>query len=411
MYTDASTHVVSSDGVTAPIQIRSGIHQGDPLSSILFNIAINPILERIHNSGDVNHQALSFADDLTPMDETYEGLQNKINIINYESQRLSIQLNPKKSPIEYLNDHESTQFLGKPTGFQLFKDNSSVESYIQTGQKILCSNLAPWQKIDAMKTFFYSSLTFPMRTAQLSKTQWEKVDKALRPLFKDTLKLPREVANEYLYGGRNSGSCAIPLAAEDSDLLLIDNAFKLLTSNDPTIKELALADLLNTTSKRTRPQTPTLEDAALYLSGYNEGSYRTTTNAISNVWTQARQASSRIKVSWTIDDDGPSLHHLDITLEPRHRQAIARTLRQQTRQVRDKRLHSLANQGKVMEVVAQSKASHHFIQNGDYIRFADWRFIHRARLNLVPLNGAKMWQRGNNQHFLFAINPLLFHFA
>lgn len=96
MYTDASTHVVSSDGVTAPIQIRSGIHQGDPLSSILFNIAINPILERIHNSGDVNHQALSFADDLTPMDETYEGLQNKINIINYESQRLSIQLNPKK---------------------------------------------------------------------------------------------------------------------------------------------------------------------------------------------------------------------------------------------------------------------------------------------------------------------------
>ncbi|GFS36608.1 hypothetical protein TNIN_215361 [Trichonephila inaurata madagascariensis] len=26
-----------------------------------------------------------------------------------------------------------------------------------------------------------------------------------------------------------------------------------------------------------------------------------------------------------------------------------------------------------------------------HTRFADWRFIHKARLNLLPLNGAKQW--------------------
>ncbi|GIY30012.1 retrovirus-related Pol polyprotein from type-1 retrotransposable element R2 [Caerostris extrusa] len=44
-----------------------------------------------------------------------------------------------------------------------------------------------------------------------------------------------------------------------------------------------------------------------------------------------------------------------------------------------------------MEVVALAPASSHFISNGAYTRFADWRFVHRARLNLVPLNGAKPW--------------------
>ncbi|VVC45889.1 Hypothetical protein CINCED_3A012409 [Cinara cedri] len=33
-------------------------------------------------------------------------------------------------------------------------------------------------------------------------------------------------------------------------------------------------------------------------------------------------------------------------------------------------------------------ASTHFLMAGDFTNFADWRFIHRAYLNLVLLNGA-----------------------
>ncbi|KAL1415301.1 hypothetical protein MTO96_029572 [Rhipicephalus appendiculatus] len=31
------------------------------------------------------------------------------------------------------------------------------------------------------------------------------------------------------------------------------------------------------------------------------------------------------------------------------------------------------------------------MRTGAYTTFADWRFVHRARLNLLPLNGARMW--------------------
>ncbi|KFM83478.1 hypothetical protein X975_14170, partial [Stegodyphus mimosarum] len=42
------------------------------------------------------------------------------------------------------------------------------------------SKLAPWQRLDALKCFFFPSLLFHMRTAQLSKGDWKKVDDFLR---------------------------------------------------------------------------------------------------------------------------------------------------------------------------------------------------------------------------------------
>ncbi|KAL1415260.1 hypothetical protein MTO96_029530 [Rhipicephalus appendiculatus] len=44
-----------------------------------------------------------------------------------------------------------------------------------------------------------------------------------------------------------------------------------------------------------------------------------------------------------------------------------------------------------MACVSADRASAHFMRTGAFTHFADWRFIHRARLNLLPLNGAVMW--------------------
>ncbi|GFU59181.1 retrovirus-related Pol polyprotein from type-1 retrotransposable element R2 [Trichonephila clavipes] len=52
------------------------------------------------------------------------------------------------------------------------------------------------------------------------------------------------------------------------------------------------------------------------------------------------------------------------------------------------------SQGKSMECVSLVPESGHFITGGLYTRFADWRFIHKARLNLTPLKGSKPWISG-----------------
>ncbi|XP_022161576.1 uncharacterized protein LOC111027493 [Myzus persicae] len=55
------------------------------------------------------------------------------------------------------------------------------------------------------------------------------------------------------------------------------------------------------------------------------------------------------------------------------------------------------DQGRVMECVAAHSVFSHFLESGDFTRFADWRFIHRARLNLVPLNESSSWRAGDRR--------------
>ncbi|CAL8068543.1 unnamed protein product [Orchesella dallaii] len=417
MYNNATTAFMTPLGETNPIHVQSGVHQGDPLSGILFNIVINPILERAAGNSEGRHKILAFADDVTPIAEAQDELQQRINIICHESSRLSIQPNANKCvslhlsgqapvgtrPTEFtvngqiiknLGDGEAAMYLGKPTGYMCVPPDSSIQQYIDFGVRILQSRLSPWQKLDAMKTFFYSSLVFPMRTAQFGKTEWRKVDEALRPHIKRILYLPKGASNEYIYGGTKGGACNMPIAAEDSDIFHVDGAFKLLTSIDPVVAEEAADDLWATVRARLGYD-PSQDDVNKYLSGYNEGEMRRRPNATQNVWTLARVASTRLNITWEINNNPTQIKLGEISITPKHRRIVAKTIRNYLRMQRDVTLQSKPNQGKAMECVAESSASHSFIRTGAFVRFADWRFIHRARLNLVPLNG-QPWRPAND---------------
>ncbi|GIY99655.1 retrovirus-related Pol polyprotein from type-1 retrotransposable element R2 [Caerostris extrusa] len=98
-----------------------------------------------------------------------------------------------------------------------------------------------------------------------------------------------------------------------------------------------------------------------------EGRIATSSNKLSNTWTVARSASRRLNIEWTFVD-GVFL-----------------------------KLRNKNSQGKVLKFVSLSPASSHFVADGAYTRFADWRFTHKARLNLVPLNGCQPWKTGDDK--------------
>jgi hypothetical protein len=54
-----------------------------------------------------------------------------------------------------------------------------------------------------------------------------------------------------------------------------------------------------------------------------------------------------------------------------------------------RRLVQKPDQGKVFDSSLLHPDSNHFVRAGRMIRFCDWRFIHRARLNVLPLNAAR----------------------
>ena len=72
-------------------------------------------------------------------------------------------------------------------------------------------------------------------------------------------------------------------------------------------------------------------------------------------------------------------------------------LRNFIREYYRQKLIAKPDQGKVYEITSATIPPNNFLQNGDFTRFADWRFIHRAHLDCVPLNGSQRFGNKNRK--------------
>ncbi|KAE9528636.1 hypothetical protein AGLY_012211 [Aphis glycines] len=170
------------------------------------------------------------------------------------------------SPLHPLAEGEAATFLGAQVGFNVVPPFSTLAEIIDIGLRIARSKLAPWQRMDALKTFFYPSTVYLQRLGTFPKTDWAKVDDILRPEIKATLYVPQEASVEYLYGTTKRGCCGVRLLAEDSDIVVVDSAFKLITSPDQQVAADA-ADHVEEVTRRRIQKDPSVQEVASYLTG------------------------------------------------------------------------------------------------------------------------------------------------
>ncbi|GIY30009.1 retrovirus-related Pol polyprotein from type-2 retrotransposable element R2DM [Caerostris extrusa] len=96
IYTGSSTSILTEEGVSPYIPISSGVKQGCPLSGLLFNIAIDPVLREIQGSS-ASHKILAFADDLCLIANSPDELQLGLDSVQLLLGKLHLHLNPGKS--------------------------------------------------------------------------------------------------------------------------------------------------------------------------------------------------------------------------------------------------------------------------------------------------------------------------
>ncbi|NXR52823.1 PO21 protein, partial [Hippolais icterina] len=64
-----------------------GVKQGDPMSPLLFNLALNPLLCKLEAEGKGFHHggfqvmAMAFADDLVLLSDSWDGMRHNIKIL------------------------------------------------------------------------------------------------------------------------------------------------------------------------------------------------------------------------------------------------------------------------------------------------------------------------------------------
>ncbi|GFQ99359.1 retrovirus-related Pol polyprotein from type-1 retrotransposable element R2 [Trichonephila clavata] len=136
--------VLTEEGPTEPILLKSGVKQGCPLSGILFNLSIDYVLQTLQDQQE-SRTVLAFADDLVLFSRSAQDLQYLIDRAFALLQELKLEVNPSKCATLYLSGvtpvgsrpttfviggtimrhlDDAYTYLGKPVGFFLQKNLS-----------------------------------------------------------------------------------------------------------------------------------------------------------------------------------------------------------------------------------------------------------------------------------------------
>jgi len=302
-------------------------------------------------------------------------------------------------PVTWLSPSPACRGVKRPP-FSTPRSGSTSSRHLPPSQKLSPSvSVAPgasYVRIDALKTFFYPSTINIQRTGMFPKTDWARVDKILRPEIKATLYLPQEVSGEYIYGSTKRGCCGIRLLAEDSHIAAVDSGYILISSPDLRVAGDAAEHVKEVTGRRISKDPSIQEVSNLPVQCGRRRVPGGRGTGVSSVWSRAWNASKRLGVKWSLDG-APSITHEGEVMRPKQRRTVMRTIRDTLRLKRSDTLITKPDQGRAVECVAAHPASSHFLREGNFTRFADWRFVHRARLNLVQLNGSSSWRSGDRR--------------
>ena len=427
-YTGASTTVRTSTETTDPVPILSGVKQGCPLSAILFNLCIEVIIRAIKikaaplpRNQTLHHyetllSCLAYADDLVLIARTKEALQSLLDVASLHASVLGLEFRPDKcatlaivqrkgeptridphrftiqqTPVPALAADESYRYLGVPIGLIHNIDDldSILPQLITDLEAIRSSLLAPWQKLDAIRTFLQPALTYALRTGDPKKKSLDDYQKSLIRVLRDICCLFQRSSQAYFFASKCTGCLALQDPKAEADAQCIVQALKILSSADPTTRAIARAEL-RAVVRRSTKSNPTNNLLSTYLSGSTDKPLDHLYYTNSSLWSRCRNACRRLKVTFHLSDqDEPAISSEDSN---RIRAKLAtRFLRNLIQEHHATSLLALPDQGKVAKCLSNDKYANGstWHNTGLNLRFKDWRFIHKARLNCLPTNATK----------------------
>ena len=426
-YSGASTVIRTPVGDTDPIPIAAGVKQGCPLSPILFNLCIELILRKVKDaakklkSGACFHygtlvSCLAYADDLVIIARSARALQTLLDAASEGATILGFEFRPDKcaslsltstkqratfveakdftiqgNHLPALTQEESYRYLGVPIGLVHNIDDlpSIVPQLIRNLETINSSLLAPWQKLDAIRTFVQPCLTYALRAGNPVMQSLDEYKRTLNRVLREICSLPNRAAQSYIYAHKKAGGLSFQEPRTECDVQAIVQAVRMLSSSDEAVVAMARQELRYIV-RRSTLSNPSPELIATYLSSTPDPRTSHLYYTYSSLWSRVRQACRRLRVSFHYSEENPISISADGSDRVESRLVTSFLHRLVQSRFADE-LMSLRDQGKVARCLATDQYANGSTWHcsGLNIRFKDWRFIHRARLNILPLNANK----------------------
>ena len=151
MYQNIKTNIKTKDGGVESM-IRRGVKQGDPLSLLLFNLCLEPLLEEIEEQSSgvkINEYrkvpVLAFADDVVLLGADAREAQHQVNILMDYLQSLQMSLSIEKCQTFEVVTKKDTWFIKEP---ELKIGNKTIPTVDPDEDlKYLSAKIGPWKGV------------------------------------------------------------------------------------------------------------------------------------------------------------------------------------------------------------------------------------------------------------------------
>ncbi len=407
-------------GNTITVKPTAGVRQGDGLSTIVFNLAAEPLVRAAKASTNPGYQlygvtvkCTAYADDMAVVSSNWESQQvvidhtdsaaadlglefngGKCSCLSIENGRVCVSsLRLGRSELRSISPEEHEKFLGTPIGARLlFRPPNDI---VEKLEKLSNSLLAPWQKLEVVRAYLLPSLSHHLASGRVMKdgpSGLIELENTIKLHLKNFSNVPIDATDGFLYGDRRVGGLGFTPLSMDSDIWTLARATQLLDSEDPITKSIARGHLEDTITIQLGKHAPPLLPTSAYISGSTDGclfAARTNTKGICNLWTRTRRAAKYLKVR--IDVSGDETHSLlvadDISVTSTK---AVRGLRTVVRQRFTQRLIDAPHQGRAprgLDLDSTSKDIAKMTSQWSTLSFATWNQLHRARLGLLPVRG------------------------
>ena len=271
---------------------------------------------------------------------------------------LNTQYNVQNKIIPSLKKEEPYRYLGVPVGIEVeqHEANEICEQLITDLDKIEKSLLAPWQKLDAIRTFLQPRLSYILRAEDVKIKTLQNYRKKLIATLKRICHLPVRSTNHYFFSRQSVGGLGLQDPCGEVHVQKIIQAVRMLNCRDQNIKTVA-RESLRYSFHRCLPNEPTNIDYENFLSGSTEGPFKNYSK-LGNVrilWTGVRAACRFLSIRLINNFEGNVGVQYDKTRVKGKPTTLTGSLRELVKDFHSTKLLSKPDQGKVARSPSQDQ--------------------------------------------------------
>lgn len=272
-YEDCVTQVRCAEGDTAQIAIKVGVKQGDSMSPLLFNLALDPLIQILEREGQgfavgdgIATTAIAFADDLALLSDSWEGMVTNIAVLEAYCQLTGLQVQPRKccgfsvdkkaggslsinthdpwvlggESLRWIGPDDRVKYLGvevSPWKGVVSKDPSArIQKWILA---IGEAPLDPIEKVLLLNNYAVPRIIFEVDHCMASAKTLTEMDRNIKCAIKKWLHLPMCTTDGLLYSRKRDGGLGIVRLARVVPSIQVRRLYKLLHSPEVVISTVA----------------------------------------------------------------------------------------------------------------------------------------------------------------------------